>query len=191
MLCDLLQAKLVWMPSVCYTPNYYLQNCIYLYLVPLLLNRIGNLLAYVAALLVTSVCRWLSLRGWVVSAWDSKTLDCSRSQIESRPSRIRGLFHFFLLHFRELFFAVFSLVFAKRSFALVLILLADLVDKQKQNNPARSLYSHEIHQKQKILTAFSRHSWYLIFLGKQKKLKFKENQVPPHFLWSEQTKKIA
>ena len=49
--------------SVCYIPNYYLQNWFYLYLVPLLLNGIGYLLAYVAALLVTSVCRLLSLSG--------------------------------------------------------------------------------------------------------------------------------
>ena len=33
---------------------YYMQNCIFLYLVLLLLHRIGNLLAYVAALLVAS-----------------------------------------------------------------------------------------------------------------------------------------
>ena len=51
MICDLLHAKLVWMPSACYIPNYYLQN---LYLVLFLLYRIGNLLAYVAALLVAS-----------------------------------------------------------------------------------------------------------------------------------------
>ena len=42
--------------SFFYIPTYYLQNCVYLYLVPLLLHRICNLLAYVAALLVTSVC---------------------------------------------------------------------------------------------------------------------------------------
>ena len=46
------------MSSVCYVPNYYLQNCVYLYLVPLLLPRIVNLAAYLAALFVTSVC-WL------------------------------------------------------------------------------------------------------------------------------------
>ena len=65
MLCDFLREKLVWMPSVCYIPNYYLQNCVYMYLVPLLLNGIGNLLAYEAALFMTSVCRWLSVRGWI------------------------------------------------------------------------------------------------------------------------------
>ena len=42
---------------VCYIPNYFLQNFVYLYLVPLLLNCIGNLLAYVAASFVTSGCR--------------------------------------------------------------------------------------------------------------------------------------
>ena len=41
------------MPSVCYIPDYYLQNCVYLYFVPFLLHRIGNLLAYVAAFFVT------------------------------------------------------------------------------------------------------------------------------------------
>ena len=66
MLCDLLNAKLVWMmpsPSVCYIPKYYLQNWVYLYLVAFLLNCIGNLLAYLAALFVTSVCGFLSLLG--------------------------------------------------------------------------------------------------------------------------------
>ena len=106
-----------------------------------------------------------------------------------RPSRIRGLLHFFLLHFVELFFVVFSLVFAKRSFALVLIVLADLVDKQKQNNPARSLYSHEIHQNQKIPTAFSRHSWYLIFLGKQKKTEIHRKPSSSSFFMNGTNKK--
>ena len=63
MFSSLLHAKLVWVPSVCYIPNYYLQNCLNFYLVPLLLHRIGKLLAYVAALFVTSVCRLLSVRG--------------------------------------------------------------------------------------------------------------------------------
>ena len=51
------------MALVCYIPNYYLQNFVCLYLVPILLNRIRNSLASVAALLVTSVCQWLSVRG--------------------------------------------------------------------------------------------------------------------------------
>ena len=38
-------------------------NCVYLYLLPILLHRIGNLLAYVAASFVTSVCRLLRVRG--------------------------------------------------------------------------------------------------------------------------------
>ena len=54
MFSDLLHAKLVWMLSVCCIPNYYSQNCSVLYLVLLLLHRIGNLLAYVASLLVAS-----------------------------------------------------------------------------------------------------------------------------------------
>ena len=58
MLCDLLDANLVWMPSV----SYITKLCLFVF-VPLLLNGIGNLLAYVAALFVTSVCRWLSVRG--------------------------------------------------------------------------------------------------------------------------------
>ena len=44
--------KFVWMPSVCYVPNYNTQNSVYLYLVPLVLHCIGNLLAYVAALCI-------------------------------------------------------------------------------------------------------------------------------------------
>ena len=63
MLYDLLHAKLVWMLSVYYNSIYYLQNWVYLYLVPLLLNSTGYLLAYVAALFVSSVCRLLSLSG--------------------------------------------------------------------------------------------------------------------------------
>ena len=40
-----------------------------------------QLLAYVAALFVTSVFRLISLSGWGNSEWDSKSLDCSRLQI--------------------------------------------------------------------------------------------------------------
>ena len=40
-----------------------MQNWVYLYFAPFLLNRIGKLLAYVAALLVTSVCR---VADWIV-----------------------------------------------------------------------------------------------------------------------------
>ena len=57
MLCFLIPAKLVGSPSACYIPNFYMQNWVYLFLVPLLLNNVGKLLAYVAALFVTSVCR--------------------------------------------------------------------------------------------------------------------------------------
>ena len=57
-----LHAKLVWMPSVCYIPNYYLQSWVYLFFAPLLLHVIEILLAYVAALFVTCVCRLLSVR---------------------------------------------------------------------------------------------------------------------------------
>ena len=39
-----------------------LAKCVSLYLVSILLNGIGNLLAYVASLFVSSVCRWLSVR---------------------------------------------------------------------------------------------------------------------------------
>ena len=65
MLSDLILAKLVWMPSVFVTPNCYMHNFFYLYLVPLLLNSISKLLAYVAALFVNTVflfakLAWLS-----------------------------------------------------------------------------------------------------------------------------------
>ena len=53
------------------------------------------------ALFVTSVCRLLSLRGLVNSAWDSKFLDCSTSQIRilhvAEFLLIRGLFLLFLI----------------------------------------------------------------------------------------------
>ena len=61
MLCDLLLAKLMWMPSV-YVLSYQSQYCTFLYLVPLLLNGIDRLLAHVAALFVTSVCYYLYVR---------------------------------------------------------------------------------------------------------------------------------
>ena len=47
MLCDLLYAKR-YMHSVCYISNDYLQNCVYLYSVPLLQHSIGSLFADVA-----------------------------------------------------------------------------------------------------------------------------------------------
>ena len=60
----------------------------------------------------------------MVKAWDSKSLDCSRSQIRIRDVveflLIPSLFLlFFLLHSIVLIFVVFWLVFAKRSFASV------------------------------------------------------------------------
>ena len=40
--------KIVCVPSVCYISNDYLQNCVYLYSVPLLQHSIGSLFADVA-----------------------------------------------------------------------------------------------------------------------------------------------
>ena len=65
MYSNFLLAKLVWMPSVCYIPNYYLQICVCFYLVPFLLHRVGSLLSYVAALFVTSFCRLVGVRSKV------------------------------------------------------------------------------------------------------------------------------
>ena len=80
MLCELLHGKLTWMPSVCYIPSYYLQNCVYLYFVPPLLNRVGSLLAEVAALFGTSLS---VVKRAKLLVCDSKSLVCSRAQIES------------------------------------------------------------------------------------------------------------
>ena len=64
MLSNFLYAKLVWMPSFMHSIYYsyytvlyiyYMQNCVSLFLVPRLLHCNGNLLAYVAALIVASV----------------------------------------------------------------------------------------------------------------------------------------
>ena len=48
-------------------------NCVYFYLVPLSLHCIGNLLAYVAALFVTTAGRVLSVRGLAGRASDSES----------------------------------------------------------------------------------------------------------------------
>ena len=61
MLCDLIHEKLVDAFSLLYSKLLLAKLC--LYLVPFLLNRIGNLLAYVAALVVTSVFRRISVLG--------------------------------------------------------------------------------------------------------------------------------
>ena len=70
----------------------YLQNSVYLYLVPLLLHRIGNLLAYVAALFATSVCRLLSVLGREVAV---------SKPIFSKIFLNRGLFLSFLISLHE------------------------------------------------------------------------------------------
>ena len=44
MLSNLLHANIVRMPLVGYIPNYFMRNCVYLYLVTLLLHSIGNLI---------------------------------------------------------------------------------------------------------------------------------------------------
>ena len=46
-----------------YIPTFYIPNCVSLYLLPLLLHGIGNLLAYVAAPFVIRVCGFLRVRG--------------------------------------------------------------------------------------------------------------------------------
>ena len=73
--------KLVWIPSVYYIPNYYLQNCVSLCI----------LLAFVAVLLVTTFCRRLSVRetqNLVIAV--GRVLDLAEFLL------IRGLFLFFL-----------------------------------------------------------------------------------------------
>ena len=55
MLFDLIHEKLVDAFNLLYSKLLLPKLC--LYLVPLLLNRIGNLLAYVDASVVTSICR--------------------------------------------------------------------------------------------------------------------------------------
>ena len=63
MLSDLLHAKVVGVPLVCYIPNDYLQNCVFLHLVLLLLHRIGNFLAYVAGVIGDYFLGILSILG--------------------------------------------------------------------------------------------------------------------------------
>ena len=62
MLSNLLQAELVWIPLGVCIQNYYLQNCLFVFCATFAAS-FGNLLAYVAALLVTSFCRLLKVRG--------------------------------------------------------------------------------------------------------------------------------
>ena len=61
--------------SVYYFPNNYMPNCVYLYLVPLLLHRSGNLFASVA-LFVTSGCRLCSFRSRASSMLEFKSRGC-------------------------------------------------------------------------------------------------------------------
>ena len=78
-----------------FIPNYYLQNCGYL--VPFLLHRIGNLLAYVAAFL------WLVFAGDYAlvaerSGRETSFLEFARSKpMCSEVLLIRGLFLYFLV----------------------------------------------------------------------------------------------
>ena len=72
------------------------------------------------------VCRLLSLRDWVDSAWDSKSLDCSRLQTRilhvDEFLLIRVLFFIFsYFTWYSCFLVVFSQVFAKRNFASVFV----------------------------------------------------------------------
>ena len=57
--------------AVCSVPNYYVQNSFYIYLVPFLLYRICILLAYKAALFVTSVSKLSSSCGADMRIGDS------------------------------------------------------------------------------------------------------------------------
>ena len=62
MLSNLLHTRLAWVTSVYHIPNYYLQSRVYLYLVPLLLHRISNLLKFIAALF--DKCLLIVKRSW-------------------------------------------------------------------------------------------------------------------------------
>ena len=85
---------------------YYMQNCVFLYLL-LLLHQIGNVLAYVAALLVAS---FLGIKAFVVSASDSILLG-RRFEFDTLPSfcLFEVYFYFLLCHLIE---QLFGLVFA-------------------------------------------------------------------------------
>ena len=73
---------------------------LFLYLVSLLMHRIGILLAYVAALFVTSVFQLLFVWGWEGRVWDSKSRG-RRFEYDTYPnfthSRLISIFYFFIL----------------------------------------------------------------------------------------------
>ena len=106
--------------SVYYFPKNYLPNCVYLYLVPLLLHRSGNLFAYVA-LFVTSGCRSLSFRGRASSVLEFKSRGrWFQSDMLQSFTNLRLISIFFIISlYKAVLFVVFSLVFAKRIFASV------------------------------------------------------------------------
>ena len=81
----LVHFQLVWIPSVCYIQNYYMLGCVYLYFMPLFLHRLGNLLAYVAALFVASLSKLSTARGTDARTGDTKSLG---DRIESAIGKI-------------------------------------------------------------------------------------------------------
>ena len=74
------QANLAPMPSVCCIPNYYLQNCVYLYLVPLLMHLNDNFLVYVCSCCYVMLVNCLGVVGADVSTGDSKS-PCGKSLV--------------------------------------------------------------------------------------------------------------
>ena len=108
-----------------------------------LLHRIGNLLAYVAALFVASVSKLSRDRGADARTVDSK-LPGSRTESATVKVLIFKAYFHLLFHFIVLFFVVFLLVFTKRGFAYVSYLsIYTLIWRFTGYNFKRSLCLHK------------------------------------------------
>ena len=114
MLSTSLNAKLVWMLSV----------CVCWFLVSFLLHRYVNLVAYLATLFVVSVCKFLRACRADARTGDYKSFG---GRIDSATANVLFFkafsYSFFLIAFNGAIFVVSSIVFTKHSFASVSVCL--------------------------------------------------------------------
>ena len=99
MLSNFLHTKLVWIPSVCYIPNYYLQSCFHLYLMSFCCTTLAIYLHMYLLYLwpVFSDCQAFVAER---AGCESPILEVTGSKpIDSKVLVIRGSFLFLLFHF--------------------------------------------------------------------------------------------
>ena len=109
------------MLSVCYVSNSYMQFCVYFYLVPLLMQCITKLLAYVAALFVGSVSELSWIRDSDARAGNLNLMVLGLIRSQQKKIFFRAFLISFLIYFFRAAFCRFRKYFCSQDRQLQLI----------------------------------------------------------------------